>query len=261
MSSVRPSRRSTLIGMAAAFVALALGAAAVRSAAPPTRVMTFVDDRRGLSLSIELEPSASDAGHFVFRVEGRGAYAATVGSAMRVLTPTSVVVRYEGPAQFRPAAGLSLPTTVTVSLQAQIDPAHHTAQGTLTHGANRFHLVVAAVGRGGIESTLQAFEAAAANDDGAAIYELMSTDYTLRQTREEFARQWAEQSVQFGRVTALRRIATSDPQTSDLGITTIKVSYSADAQLPGSVAKAVSFDAVFLREGDAWRLWFTSEPR
>lgn len=263
MPPVRLRRRSAVVTIAATLAVLALGAAAVRSATAPTHVMTFVDERRGLSLSIELEPSASDAGHFVFRVAGRGAYTATAGSAMRALTPTSVVVHYEGPAQLRRSggAGPSVPHTVRVSLQAQIDPAHHTAQATLTHGAARFHLVVAAIGRGDLEPTLRAFEAAAANDDGAAIYELLSSDYTSRQTRDAFAQQWAEQSAQNGRLTALRRTATSDVSTSDLGMTTVTASYSADARLPGGVTQTVSFDAVFLRQGDAWRLWFTSEPR
>ncbi len=247
-----------------AALALAIvGVVVIAQAAPlPSRQMTFVDERSGLVLTLQVEPGAADAGHFVLEVPSRGSYVGLAGGAMRALSPTSVIVNFDGAATFRPAPDAGgPPRRASVRLQAQVDPAHRTAEATLTEGTSRFHLVVPAIGRGGIEPTLAAFERATAADDGGALYDLMDLEVTTRYTRQAFAQLWAQQSASVGRVVALRRLSVGDVQTTDLGLSFITVTYDADLQLPGGVTRTARFDVFFLRQAGAWRFWSTSSPR
>lgn len=126
-------------------------AAVAAVALTPGRTLTFTDERTGYSLTMQTDPAAADARHFTFRVPGLGIYVGSAGTSMRVLTSTSVIVQYDGSASLRPitdAAGvitgrITAPQGVAVRLQAQIDPAHATAEATLTEASGAFHLASA----------------------------------------------------------------------------------------------------------------------
>src|SRR3990170_1289298 len=108
---------------------------------PSTAVRTgeelmFVEYTTGRRLSLQADPSARDRGHFAFGVPDLGAYSGFADKGMQV-SPTEIVVDHTGPATFVPlTTGLSIAspvppsrTTMTVRLQARLDPVAHT--GTL----------------------------------------------------------------------------------------------------------------------------------
>lgn len=102
-------RRKWLLALALALgpvLALAVAVAAPPSrsqaAPPPSRLLTFRDHRSALAFTIEAEPLSSEAGRFAFRLPGRGAFLSVERADLRVNSPTSTIVRYEGPADFVP---------------------------------------------------------------------------------------------------------------------------------------------------------------
>ena len=230
--------------------------------------MTLIDDRSKVALTLQVEPLARDAGAFVVRVPGRGLYVGRAGAAMRVASPTSVVVHYEGSAVLRAHTAPGDTTTgtdarplaVSVSLQAQVDPAHRTGQATLTHGADRYHLVVAATGKADLLPTLRSFEAATLAADWATLYTLMNSDVARSYTAASFAAEADAQLATVGRITALRRLSIGDVQTNDLGARSVVVAYEAELRAPGGPVTLTTYDAHFLRQAEAWKLWFTA-PR
>ena len=246
-------------------VAVAMGAVA---GTPPPRTMTFVDDASGVSFTIQVEVTAPDAGHFVFRAPARGFYVGEAGAAMRALSPTSIVVDYAGPADVRPAIDVAgnitgsvlRPTHLdNVRLQAQIDPAHHTAEVTLTEPAARSHLVVGAVSKANLGPTLASFESALLSNDGAAIYSLMNSDVTSRYTPESFAAYWTAQSTK-GAVTALRRVSVSDARTTDNGISYVIATYEVAYRMADGSTGTTTLDTYFGLQNSAWKVLFT-KPR
>lgn len=257
------SRRLVLIAVVPA-VMLAL-TVAVR-AVTADRTLTFVDDSRGLVLTMQTEPAARDAGRFAFRVAGLGVYEGSSGTAMRALTSTSVVVNYNGPAALRPitdvngrvTGSVSAPSAATISFQAQIDPAHLTAEATLTDQASRFHLVVAARARGDFLRAVAAFESAVAADDTAAIYATMNSDVRSANSPASFDQLWRAQEAQTGRITKLDRTALSDITTDAAGTTSAIASYSATLAAPSGSVTTRSYDAYFILQADGWKLWYTT---
>ena len=184
---------------------------------------------------------------------------------MRVLTPTSVVVQFDGTALLRPAiandgrvlGSVTRPTPVTIHLQAQVDPQHHTAEATLDEGSNHYHLVVPATGNAGVGTTLTAMEDALVRDDPRALFPLLSSDYA-KYTADSYAQLWTAQAATVGRIVSLQRVSTGDPVSTDAGITYIQVVYDAVILLPSGAESNASFDAYLVREGTDWRLWTTN---
>ncbi len=253
-------------GLAAlAVLALSLAAVAVAMATTPDRTLTFVDQRTSLTLTMQTDPAAQDAGHFAFRVPSLGVYVGSAGPAMRALTPTSVVVDYSGPATLRPitdATGVVTgsvlsPGPATIRLQAQIDPSHQTAEATLTDGAGRFHLVVSASGNGALLQALTAFEGAMAADDPAAIYPLMNSDIRGASSPAQFAQSWRDQESRLGRIASLQRVGVADPQTDSAGMTSTIATYVAILIAPAGTSTSQTFDAYFVMQSDGWKLWYT----
>ena len=254
------------LALALAIAGLA-GAQLVRGAPAPSREMTFIDHDRGYALVLQVEPAATDAGAFVFRVPGRGLYRGTVGAAMRVLSPTSVVVRYEGPALLGPHTGYGesgspqpAPRTVQIRLQAQVNPTQRTAEATLTEGAERFHLVARTVSKGDLAQTLRTFEAATLAADWATLYGLMNRDIRAAYTPAAFADQGARQVALAGRVVGLRRGTVGEVQTTDGGVSSVSVAYTVEVRAPGGTLTSTGYDALFIPEGAAWKVWLTG-PR
>ena len=238
------------------------GSAVVR-AVFTTKQLAFIDAKRGTGLVVQVGQAASDAGHFVFVVEGRGSYEVNERAAMDVHSDTSVTFHYAGPAQFLPdpdATARFAGSLVDITFQAQVDPSHHTAEATLTEPAGRSHLVVATVGKGGIEPTLQTFEEAVLRSDGRALYALVDGPLTAQYTLEDFARAFDAQVAAAGRVVSLRRLSIGDVRSDDFGSVFFVVRYEAQTADPSGVVTTAPYDAYFVREGDAWRLWFTG-PR
>ncbi len=227
-----------------------------------TKQMTFVDAKRGTGLTVQVGQAASDAGHFIFVVDGRGSYEVSDRTAMTVHSDTSVTFQYAGPAQFRPdpdSGARFVASTVDIKFQAQVDPGHHTAEATLSELGGQFHLVVGAVGRGGIETTLRAFEDAVLRGDGRALYPILDSVLAAHYTTDEFARAMDAQIASAGRVVSLRRVSVSDVQYDDFGSVFMVVRYETQTASPSGTPATVLYDAYFVREGDAWRLWFTGE--
>ncbi|MBI3521829.1 MAG: hypothetical protein HY071_01860 [Chloroflexi bacterium] len=249
-----------------ATIVVSLAAIAVAQATTPDRTLTFVDERSGLTLTIQTDPAAGDSGHFAFRVPSLGVYVGSVGATMRALTPTSVVVDYSGPATLRPitdGAGavtgtVRTPTPATIRLQAQIDPSHHTAEGTLTDGSARFHLVAPAAGKGDLLQALKTFEAAMAADDTSAIYPLMNSDVRGASSVAQFSQSWREQESRLGRITSLQRVTLSDPQTDSSGLTSAIATYATTVTAPAGTVTSQTFDAHFVLQPDGWKLWYTT---
>lgn len=234
----------------------------------PSRVLTFLDDRSGISLTIETAAGAPDAGRFVLRVPGLGHYVGLAGEAMRVLSPTSVVIRYSGEAMLHPAVDpdgtiiglVQSPLSVNVAFQSQIDPTHHTAEATLRDGARRYHLVARVLGRGDLERTMRAVEEAFVADDPAALYPLVNGDLRAAYIAEAFESAWRAQSAEIGRVTAMRRTALGEPQTNELGFAFVIGTYEVERLTPLGDSETTVFEVFFVREGSSWKLLF-SRPR
>ena len=253
------SRPAVLVAVIAVSLSMLVGTTAAR-ALFATKQLTFVDAKRGTGLTVQVGQAAPDSGHFIFVVDGRGSYEVNVRTAMDVHSDTSVTLHYSGPAQFLPdpdSTARFVVSAVDVTFQGQVDPTHHTAEATLTESAGQFHLVVAAVGRSGIETTLKTFEDAVLRGDSRAIYGLVDGVLAARYTADDFARAFDAQVASAGRVVLLRRLSVSDVQNDDFGSVFIVVRYEAQTADASGVLTTAPYDAYFLREGDAWRLWFT----
>jgi hypothetical protein len=260
---MRLRKVAVLVGLPLGAIALAAGAWALT----PDRTLTFVDDS-GLTLTMQTDPAARDAGHFAFRVVGRGVYEGSAAAGMRALTPTSVVVDYSGPVTLRPivdvngqvTGSVAAPASTSVSLQAQIDPTHLTAEATLTDGSFRYHLVVAARGRADFIRAVSLFESAIGADDTTALYALMNSDIRNANTPAAFDQIWRAQETQQGRITNLTRVALSDVTTDAPGTSSAVATYTATMTAADGSVTTRAYDAYFLRQSDGWKLWYTS-PR
>lgn len=259
-----PRRLIPTIGFCAVTVFAAFTAGGV---SPATRPLTFLDRDSDLSISVQLDPAAADAGRFAFRVPGRGVYVGTLGSAMRRNSDHSTSVHYAGPATLAPllsldgagSGGVQRPLAVTVELQAQLDPANHGAQATLREGGQRYHLVAPPKGTAGVAQTLRRFEDAVLGNDPQALYALMSADVRADTTADGFAAMWQSQGRAIGRVTALRRTALGDAQVNELGYTYVVATYRAERIAPDGAQASASFEVFLIREGADWKLLFSRE--
>jgi len=253
--------------LATALLALAAGVVGIVAQAdtPRSDVLTFIDDRDGLSLTVETSVAAADAGHFVLRVPDLGNYVGDAGPGMRLLSPTSLVIRFAGEATLRPAVRMDgtisgtvrSPTTVRVELQAQIDPAHRTAQATLRDGPSRYHLVASRTGQGDLSTTIQAVEKAIVADDPVALYSYLNGDTRAAYSVEAFASAWRDQGAGIGRVTAMRSTAVSSPQTNELGFVFVTVDYEVERLTPSGSSDVSLFEVFYVREGNSWKLLFS----
>lgn len=243
---------------------VALAAAAVASVDPPmgaagspaSHPMTFVDQRTGLSMSVQLDPAATDAGHLTFRVPDRGTYGVELRKAMRVLTPTSVRIDYSGTGVLRSSG--HAPIAVLVDIQAHLDPRHQTGEATLAQEGERFHLVARPVTTAGLLPVAAGVEKAIIADDPNALYPFMNASLQRAYDAPAFVATWKTRASELGRVTALRRVTVGSVQTTDQGHAYVAVGYRADVVRP-SGATIASFTAYFLREPAGWRLWTTVE--
>jgi hypothetical protein len=249
-------------------VILCAAAGFVADSAVTPGQLTLIDPQAGYALTAQVGSGAFASGHIAFFVPSRGVYIAETGSALRELTPTSTVVKYEGPASLRPSVNadgtisgsIRRPTTVQIRLQAQLDRTHRTGEATLDEGTLRYHLVVSAAGKGALAQALGAFEDAIVRDDGAAVYDLMNGDITSRYTRDAFAQNWSAQATSTNKVVALKQLSVGDPVTTDSGMTTVIVVYSVSYTTPGGRSGTATWDAYFIRQGVDWKLFFT-RPR
>lgn len=254
-----------VVSIALAFVVGAATTSVIGRGAPPaSREMTFIDRESGYALALQVEPTARDAGAFVFRVPGVGLYSGRAGATMRVLSASSIVVHFDGPAVLGPhrsseaSGSVTTTRTVTVSLQAQVNPTQRTAEATLTDGATRYHLIARNVDKGGLQSTLRQFEDATVAADWVVLYQLMNKDVRAGYTLDSFAAQGNDQVAAIGRITALRQVAVSDVQTNDNGAMFVVVTYSADMRSPAGVTTTTHYDVFFIPELGSWRMWYST---
>ncbi len=243
-----------------AVVIAAIGARAVLASPPTSQLLTFRDHLDpNLVLTIEADPAASDAGMFSMRVPARGIYLSRVGAQLRVASPTSTIAQYAGDADLIVnSAGHLSRSVMAVTLQAELDPSHHTAQATLTVGSDRFHLVQPAAGKGGIETALRAFETALAANDWRSIYALTTVDITGNLGADAFVTQATAQQSSVGTTTGLQRQSVGDIHTNPAGMSFVVATYAITQLRPGGSSVTSTYDAYFVLQGDNWKLWFTA---
>ena len=243
----------TAVLLALAFAAGGLALSDSRSAATSSALhaQTFIDVDTGFAIGVQLDQAAADAGHWTFRVPSRGTYVADARAGLRILSPSSADLDYEGVATLRASTGSS---TTQVRLHAHIDPTHHTAEATLWDGQERFHLVARAVSTQGIGDTMDAVETAFTANDPVALYPLLNAQLARAYDSAAFASRWSTESATLGRVTALRRTSVGSPQATDQGFWYVVVEYSADVVTPSGPGTA-AFTAFFIREPSGWKFW------
>lgn len=253
-----------VVALCAATLSAALAAGA---AGPATRPLTFLDKVSDISISVQLDPAAADAGRFAFRVPGRGAYLGTLGDAMRRNADHSTTIHYRGPATLGPLVSLDgagadvrRPLAVTIELQAQLDPVTHGGQAVLRDGGRRYHLVAPPRGTAGIIQALRRLEDAVLADDPHALYALMSADLRAQLTADAFAALWRSQGAGIGRVTALRRTALSEARVNELGYTYAVATYGAERITPAGTSSSATFEVFLVREGADWSVLFSRQP-
>ncbi len=197
------------VGAVVAVGLVLVTARAVVAGPPPSQLLTFRDHHDpDLVLTIEANPLAMQAGMFNMRVPGRGLYVSRSGAQLKANSPTSTVAQYKGDADLIVSTGTAVTRTpVAFSLQAQLDPAHHTAQATLTVGAEQFHLVQPAVGKGATNAVLAAFETALSANDWRGLYAIATTDITNTMSADAFVAQADAQRATVGTKTQLQRLS------------------------------------------------------
>lgn len=250
----------------------ALGAATLllapvaRGAPAPSRLMTFIDYRSGLALTLQVQPAVPDAGTFRFRVPGRGLYTGSVGAAMQVRSPRAVIVHFEGEALLRPLASLAEPSAaaappvaVHIELQAEIDPARRRAQATLREDRLHFHLEAPHADPEEARKVIAAFEQATRAEDWATLYPLLNSDLRRAFDPASFAAHMQSEIARAGRVLSLRRLALSELQLQDDGAAFVVASYQAELAVPSDGRATRSYDVYFVRQVDGWKLWFSRE--
>ena len=255
-------RRPFTLGSGLLVIVAAVGGALTVSdgmssaASPSLHEQTFIDDRSGLAIAAQLDQASSDAGHWSFRIPSVGAYSGNAGTSMRVLTPTSVDLTFEGAATLRTVGPNGTATMRQIRLQAHLDPAHHTGEATLWDGTDRFHLVAQYVDLAGLDSAMNAVEDAIVVNDPVALYPLLNAQATRAYSAAAFASAWSSQSQTLGRITALRRVSVGSPQVTDQGFWYVAVDYSGDTSAPSGPGTA-SFTAFFINEPSGWKFWTT----
>lgn len=256
------TRRWLLVAfVVAASLALLLAAVSVVLAGPsPSQLLTFRDHHDSeFVLTIEVSPQSSQAGMFTMRVPGRGVYASRAGAELKVNSPTSTIVRYAGDADLFASTSASVTfAPVSVTFQAQIDPAHHTAQATLTVAGEEFHLVRPAVGKGATTAVVTAFETALSSNDWRGLYSIATSDITNTMSADAFVAQADSQRAAIGATSRLDRLALGDIQTNPAGISFFVATYAVTQVRADGTRTTSTYDAYFVMQGEAWKLWFTA---
>jgi hypothetical protein len=237
-----------------------LGAVALRD-------LTFMDATSGVTLFIQADASARDAGEFSLRVPGRGAYLARAGSGMTA-SSSSVALRYEGRAVLHPFVSLTdqsttgmvkVPTDVTIKIGAQLDPASRTGTATLEHGGVVITMNARVPDVADLPPVLDTFERAMLKGDGLLLYTVMITDVASTTTPQEFDRAIADGITRVGITTSIRRGTIGNPHFGELGLWAVAVPYDVDRRAPNGVTSALKYEAYFVRQTVGWRLLTTGE--
>jgi len=264
LSGMRPTFSRIAILVALALVTIGLAARDVSAAPTPSREMTFIEQETGLALILQVEPFARNPGAFVFRVPGRGLYEGSVGTAMRVVSPQSIVIDFTGPAVLRPPVDPGQPVAaqravpVTVRLQAQVDPSHREAEAKLRDGESSFQLNThRRAGQGIPADTLRAFETALVASDWTSLYALSNRDLRSAYTAQTFASQAEAEALRVGRVLSVGRLSVSDVLSDDSGARWVVVGYSVRTRAPSGVITETRYDAFFIAELRDWKVWYT----
>lgn len=254
------SRRA---GWLVALVALTgLGSAAAQADTPASGTGTFVDGRRGTSMTIQTSSTAPDAGRFVFRVPGLGNYVGEAGTAMRVQGRSNVQVRFEGAVTLRPAldgsgaitGSVLVPRAALIELRAELDLRRRSAEASLREGRARYELVARRLGRGDLDRTMKAVEQAILAEDPAALYPHLAGDLRAALSPAAFAAEWQAQAAAIGRISAMRQTAVTEPEVNELGFEFVVATYEVKRVTPAGVTTTNVFEVFFVREGDEWKL-------
>lgn len=228
--------------------------------------VVFVEYATGRRLSLQADPAARDLGRFAFGVPDLGAYSGSADKGIQV-SPTAIVIDYAGAATFIPLATASSsaspaprgPTTVTIRLQARLDPVAHTGTATLTHGSAVLSLTAAVPGTSDLDPVVLTFERATVMGDADAIYSVMNSDLTAAYTAVTFAQQWSAERARVGTIGALRRLSLGPPLFGDFGFWLVVAQYEAEKVTPAGAQSVVKYDVYFVRERGGWKVLASTE--
>lgn len=236
------------------------------AATRPARELVFVELTTGRRFSIQADPSARDLGHFAYSVPDLGAYSGFAEKGLKV-SSTEILLDHTGPATFFAFATGSPgttpnppgPTTVTVRLQARLDPVSRTGTVTLTRGTEVIGLTASIPSVADLDPVVLAFERAMVSGDASALYGVMNSDLTSAYTPATFAQHLASEEARVGKIGALRRLSMGPPLFGDFGFWLVVVAYEAERIQPTGARSVAKYDAYFVRERSGWKLLSTTE--
>lgn len=244
-----------MLAAIAALSAVQWSATASDAAPLATQLLTFRDHRSELVLTIEAAPLAPNAGEFSLRTPD-GVFVSVGRAVLSQHSKMATTARYEGESTLiRPSGEAG---TVNVRLQAQLDPAHHSAQASLWTANADFHLVATKPKASGREEILQGFETAFASNDWDAVYDILSSEMRAEYGAQDFVELARSQQAQAGVFLALERRDVGPIQTNPAGITFFAATYDIVRSLAGTTQRD-TYAVYFVLEDDAWRLWFTAQ--
>jgi hypothetical protein len=93
-----------------------------------------------MTLAVQLDPEAPDAGRVTWTVPGLGTYAIEALAGMRRVSHATVLITFSGPAALETSTGTA---TVDVELRVRLDPGRHIAEGSLSDAEGRRSRLVA----------------------------------------------------------------------------------------------------------------------
>lgn len=213
--------------------------------------------RDGATLTIQADRGAADAGAFTFVVPGSLAIVGADRAQIRDSSTTHFAARYSGPADvYRPGAD---PVRASIVLEAEVEREDGRTHGEAKIAANdrEFHLETVELPRAIPAATLTAFENATRSGDWAAVYQMLSADFSRSITASAFVDAARAQVASLGPITSIRRLAIGQPQVNDQGIVYATVQYAVTRSAPqGSIS--TGYVGYFVLENGRWRLWYTA---
>lgn len=224
----------------------------------------FVEFTTGRRFSLQTDPSASDVGHFVYALPDRGAYSGFAHKGLRA-SSSDIVVDYTGAAMFIPSVGGSPSataapvTTVTIHVDARLDPVARTGTVALRHDGATFAMTASVPSVADLDAVASTFERATVTGDTAALYTVINSDITSVLTPTAFAQHWTSEQARVGTIAALRRLSMGPPLLADFGFWLVVIEYEAEKVSPAGARSAARYDAYFLRERSGWKMLSTTE--
>jgi hypothetical protein len=264
--------RTAVIGIVAIGVAAAavLAHPSASHAAQPPAAMTngFQDHTSNDYLRIQLDPTAANYGGFVVAIPGTGLTWAAQPAAASTKSDHSVQLRYDGTGYLDANAKLDTefgvgyqtvgaPTTITLRLIGQVDPAH--TSGSIELWVNGIHYQFAAAPAPQNADTVgNAVLAALKANDWTALYNLADDSLRGGGTAAQFTQQVQAQFGAGGQVSDAHSIGATTYTTNQAGVSYANLPVSITVIHAGATQTATG-TLVLIDDQGSWR-WFTMKP-